>query len=239
MSMVQFNLLPDVKMQYVKVQRTQNLIVSISILVAAASLGIFILTFFTANVVQKKQLSDASKDVAKYTKELRSKPNVERIVTVQNQLKALVPLHQQKHITSRLFSYLPALTPVTVQVTDLSIDFTTNTILISGTSNSQQSINTFIDSMKFTTYKIGKDGEPQKAFSNVLETSFTLDENGGKADFTISTQFAPDLFSNNLGGEQPILIVPKLTTTRSVVEDPANSLFNGSIKPSNNNQGSN
>lgn len=238
MSTVQFNLLPDVKMEYVKAQRTQNLVVSVSILVAAASLGIFLLTLFVADVVQKKQLSDSAKDLKTYTAQLKDKPNVERIVTVQNQLKSLVQLHQAKHISSRLFAYLPSLTPTNVQISDIKIDYAANTIEITGTSDSQQSINTFIDSLKFTTYKLGQDGDSKNAFSNVLETSFSIDNNGGGASFTITAEFQPDLFSNSAAGEEPILIVPKGVSTRSVLEDPANQLFNGSIK-SNQKQGGN
>ncbi len=238
MSSVQFNLLPDVKLEYVKAQRMQNLIVSVSILVAAVSFGLFILTLFTADVVQKKQLSDSAKDLKSYTSELKAKPNVEKIVTVQNQLASLVPLHQSKHITSRLFTYLPALTPTTVQISDLSLDHSTNTAQITGSSDSQQSINTFIDSLKFTTVKVGSSNESKKAFSNVLETEFSIDTAGKGANFTITAQYDPDLFSNNLNGQQPALTVPKLTSTRSVIEDPANLLFNGSIAPPKEKKGS-
>jgi Tfp pilus assembly protein PilN len=239
MSSVQFNLLPDIKMQYVKAQKTQGLVITIFTLTAVASLVIFVLTLFTADIVQKKQLTDAQKNLKDYTSQLKAKPNVERIVTVQNQLQALVALHQNKHVTSRLFTYLPSLTPTNVQISELSLAYASadsstapNTVLITGTSDSQQSINTFIDTLKFTTYSVGSSIKDKNAFSNVLETSFSLDADNGGANYTISAEFDPMLFSNNLGGEIPKLTVPHLTSTRSSLGDPSNPLLNGSIKSS-------
>lgn len=224
MSKVQFNLLPDVKMQLVAAQRKRNLVISLAFLVSGIAFVIFLIMLITVDVVQKKQLSNADKSFANYSKQLASTPNVAEVLTVQNQLQTLIGLHQQKHVASRLFTYLPQVTPTNVHISQFSIDFGQNTMQISGTAASQQATNTFIDTLKFTTYKVNKQDQAQTAFLSVVETSFGASSNG--ATYSLTIQFDPTLFSNNLGGKTPVLTVPKQTTTRSVLDDPAN-LFNG------------
>jgi Tfp pilus assembly protein PilN len=223
MSKVQFNLLPDVKMQLVAAQRKRNLVISLALLVSAVAFTIFLIMLVTVDVVQKKQLSNADKSFAKYSKQLASTPNVAQVLTVQNQLQALVGLHQQKHVASRLFTYLPQITPTDAHISQFSIDFSKNTMEISGTADSQQATNTFIDTLKFTTYKVNDKDQAVSAFPSVVETSFGVTTGG--ASYSLTIQFDPILFSNNLGGKTPALTVPKKTTTRSVMDNPAN-LFN-------------
>lgn len=223
MSKVQFNLLPDVKMQLVAAQRKRNLVIGLAFIASAVAFVIFLVMLITVNVVQKKQLSNADKSLADYSKQLASTPNVAQVLTVQNQLKTLVSLHQQKHVASRLFTYLPQVTPTDVHINQFSIDFSQNTMQISGTADSQQATNTFIDTLKFTTYKVNDQDQAISAFPSVVETSFgtgTTDTPG--VTFSLTVQFDPVLFSNNLGGKTPVLIVPKKTTTRSVLDNPAN-----------------
>lgn len=234
MSTLEFNLLPDVKMAYVKAARTRNLVLMVSALVSGVALVLLIIVFFGVDIVQKKQLSDAKKSIASYTSQLKAIPNVNKIVTVQNQLQSLVSLHQSKHISSRLFTYLPAVTPTKAHVSSIKLDFTANTMEISGTADGHQTINTFIDTLKFTTFKIGNDSSTKSAFPAVLETAFSLDNTQASASYTISATFDQALFANAADGQAPTLVVPTLTSTRSVVEDPANTLFNGSIKPTDN-----
>jgi Tfp pilus assembly protein PilN len=224
MSKVQFNLLPDVKMQFVAAERKRNLVISLAFLVSAVTFVVFLVMVVMVDVVQKKQLSNADKSFANYSKQLAAIPNVSQVLTVQNQLQALVGLHQQKHVASRLFTYLPQVTPTDVYISQFSIDFGQNSIQISGTAASQQATNTLIDTLKFTTYKINDQDQAKSAFPTVVETSFGASSAG--ASYSLTVQFDPILFSNNLGGKTPVLTVPKQTTTRSVLDDPSN-LFSG------------
>jgi Tfp pilus assembly protein PilN len=220
---LQFNLLPDVKQEYLKAQHTKRTIIASSIV--ASSIGFFILLLMLTNVyiINKKQLKDADKDIANYSRQLQSIPNLDKILTVQNQLKALSSLHQSKHISSRLYEFLPQLTPVKVSMGKVDVDFSTNTMQIQGTTDNHKSINTFIDTLKFTTYKLDGTDTGKKAFPYVLEKQFTLGEKN--ATYALEIQFDPALFSNQ---QKAALKVPSgLSTTRSVINDPSNPLFNG------------
>ncbi len=230
MTKVQLNLLPDVKLRHVQATRRRNLIISISAIVTGAALAIFLVMLLTVYGVQKKQLSDSAKQITAANAKINQTNSLSQILTVQNQLQSLNSLHHSKHIASRIFTYLPQVTPTQVNMGSLSIDISSNTINISGTADSQKTVNTFIDTLKFTTYSVGSDTTKKAAFSAVTETGFSIGT--GNVSYSISAQFDPALFSSDLldssGHIQvPTLNVPSLTTTRSVLDDPGNVLFNG------------
>ena len=224
MSMVQFNLLPDVKLRYIRTQATQKLVYSISFALAMISLAAFAVIFLYVDVLQKKTMSNADNDVKKYTNELREIADLDKILTIQNQLNALVGLHQSKHIVSRLYTYLPELTPANLNIGKLTVDFSASTLLMSGTADSLQTVNTFVDTMKFTTYSLPNQENSQKAFSSVILSTFGKEEK--KATYSISVTFDPNLFANS---GSPILVVPKEYTTRSVIGVPGSEIFNGRV----------
>lgn len=220
---VQFNLLPDVKQAYIKAQRTKNTISAIAVITAIVSAVIFVLMLSVVYGVNRVQLANADKDINNYKTQLNNIPDLNKVLTVQNQLGTILTLHQNKHVSSRLFDYLPQVTPTNIKMGRLDIDFTANTMQINGTSDSQKSINTFIDTLKFTTYKIDGQDSNKKAFPSVVESSFGLDQKG--ANYGLTVQFDPALFANN---QKVTLNVPSgLATTRSVLADPGNVLFNG------------
>lgn len=215
MSRIQFNLLPDVKQEFIKAQRLRNLVITISFLIAGASLAIFILLFVSVELVQKKQINDSQNSINSSTKKLKNIPGIEDALVVQNQLHSLVGLHKNKHITSRLFTYLPQITPANLNITKLDIDYATNAMNITGTADTHSTVNGFIDTLKFTTYKIGSADTAHKAFTNVVESSFGI--NSSNVTFSLTTQFDPKLFTNGLTDssgkpQAPQLSVPSLST---------------------------
>jgi Tfp pilus assembly protein PilN len=194
MSKVQFNLLPDIKLEYNRTQHLKNTVMTIATLLTGASLALMILLFVTVNVVQKKQLSDSAKDVDSASQQLKNVPQIDQIITVQNQLTTLVELHQTKHITSRIFDFLPKLTPPNLTINKLDMDLKKNTMSISGKAGAQSSVNAFVDALKFANYKLGG-GDKTKAFSSVVESAFTI--NQSNIAYTINLQFDPALFQNS------------------------------------------
>ena len=234
MSRLQFNLLPDVKVNYLKARKTQKLVTTNAILITIASFALFLIMVFTVYIVQKKQLSDADKEIARYSQQLEGVDKLNEVLTVQNQLKSLGELHSKKHISSRVFSYLPQVTPSNAKVGNLAIDFTTGIMQIDGTADSQHTVNTFIDTLKFTNFKTAGNDQEQKAFPSVIQNSFAITATG--VSYAITVKFDPALFENTIA--PPQLIVPQLTTTRSVLSDPNNTLFNGQVggQPSNQQQ---
>ena len=191
--MLQFNLLPDVKLEYVKTQRTKRLLTSLSILVSLVSIGVLLLAFVTVDVVQKKSLRDENNDIARYSSKLKSIPNLDKILTVQNQLGTLTGLHDQKPVASRLFSYLAQVTPSQAVLNNLQVDFTQNTMSIGGTAPTLDMVSTYTDTLKATLYKTADGGQSTHAFSSVVLSSFGRGDQG--ASFTINLSFDPAIFN--------------------------------------------
>ena len=238
---LQFNLLPDVKQEYLKTRRTKRTIITASIVASAISVFILMIMLTTVYVVNKKQLSKANDDIKKYSAQLKEVKNLDRILTVQNQLKSLQSIHQGKHKISRIYTFLPQLTPANLCLSGVDVSLEGNTMEIKGDSDSQKTINTFIDTLKFTKYKLDGTDSGKYAFPSVIEKQFNIDSGSGSqaqkcnnvpaiATFGISVEFDTALFSNS---QQVDLKVPTgLVTTRSVLDDPSN-LFNGATPPSN------
>ena len=226
MASVQFNLLPDVKLEYIKTQRSKHLVMTVATVAAGAAIVIFLLVFLTVEGVQKKQLNDSSKDITAASNQLKGISNLTQILTVQNQLSTLSSLHHQDTSSSRLFGYLPQLTPVNAHIGSITVDFTANALTINGTADSQTTVNTFIDTLKLTNYKVGAQDSNHQAFTSVVESSFSI--TSGTVDYGLTMNFDPVLFSNDVAST-PQLVVPKLSTTQSV--DSSGTLFNGQTGP--------
>jgi hypothetical protein len=212
--MMQLNLLPDVKLEYLKVRRTQRLTVTICMILIIASLAILVLLIGTVDVVQKKSLRDLDKDVSKYTTQLQNTPNLDKILTVQNQLQALTQLHDQKPAVTRLFTYLTQLTPTAAHISQLNVDFTNDTISINGSADAANVVNTFADTLKFATYSVS--GSSKNAFSDVVISQYN--RNSAGATYTITASFDPAIFdgTNNVKS----LTLNTQITTRSILEQP-------------------
>ena len=228
MRRVPFNLLPDVKLQFDKAKRIQDLVFRVAVIASTASLALFLLMLAMVDVVQKSQLNNAAKAEDTTSSQLRNIPNLGQIITIQNQLQTLVSLHQAKHVSSRIFTYLPQVTPSNASIGKLDMDLAGNTMSISGNADSQKTVNTFIDTLKVTTYKVGNEGNAHPAFSSVVESAFAI--NPTNVSYTLNISFDPQLFANNLLDNQghpqePKLSVPKLTTTKSGVNDANNPIF--------------
>jgi Tfp pilus assembly protein PilN len=237
---LQFNLLPDVKQEYLKTKRTKRTVITASIVASAIALFILLFAVTTVYVINKKQLADADSNIKKYSNELQSIKNLDKILTIQNQLKSIQTQHQSKHKMSRIYTYLPQVTPAHVCISQLSIDSASSVMSFQGSSDSQKSINTFVDTLKFTKYKAAgnKDAASQNAFPSVTETQFGISTSAtntstnttkcqgvaAPAGYQLSVKFDPALFANASVVE---LKVPQgLVTTRSVINDPSN-IFNG------------
>jgi hypothetical protein len=215
--MVQFNLLPDIKIQYIKARRQKHLVVLISMVTIIASLVALAILITFVFVVQKKSISDLSRDINTAGQELSSTPDLTKMLTVQNQLRALPELHGDKAMASKLFDYISQSTPAAASISRLNVDFALQTMSISGSAETLEVINVFADTLKFTTYHTESAPKDEKqAFSSVVLSSFGRDSQG--AAYTITLSFDPAIFSE---AEEIKLTVPNKVTTRSQTEQPA------------------
>lgn len=208
--MMQLNLLPDVKLKYLKAVRTKRLTISVSVIASAAALFILIVLLATVYIFQRKSLNDVNNDIATYTQKVQSTPHLNQMLTVQNQLKSLPSLHDQKPVATRLFDYVKQLTPAKDSITDLQVDFTADTMSIQGSAPSLDNVNTFVDTLKYTKYQVDGDSSTEAAaFSNVVLSQFSTTSKN--TDFTITLSYDPAIFDSTKNVQ---LNVPNIVTTR-------------------------
>lgn len=236
--MIQFNLLPDVKLEFIKAQRKKRTIISIAVLVAGVSLGIFVLSFMAVNVAQKQHLGNLQKDIDKSNRTLKENDNLAKIVTIQNQLKSLPGIHAQKPVVSRVFGYIQQVTPEKASVSSLKINYVDQTIEIEGSADSLVTVNTFADTLKFTNYTaapaVSADeqnaqtelaaSDPKLAFNSVVLDTFTVVSEGTVTDatkqttFVIKLKFDPTIFG--VDNVINLLVEKSRVTTRSETQKP-------------------
>ncbi|SRR5581483_6842772 len=192
--MIQFNLLPDVKQEYIKTQRIKRLVMTVSFVASAASLFILLVLLSSVYLVQRKSIHDLNNDIASTNTTFRGIANIGDILTVQSQLNSLSGLHAQEPNASRLFGYLAQLTPQQATISDLKADFAQHTMSISGNAPGLDVVNTFIDGLKFTDYTVSGQNGAKPAFSTVVLASFS--RNQQTATYTITLGFDPTIFDN-------------------------------------------
>lgn len=228
--MTQLNLLPDVKLQYLRATRNKRLVMGISALVIVASVGILLLLVTIVYGFQKTNLSHLNNDISIYNNQLKQTADLDKILTIQNQLTALTNLHESKPAVTRLYDYLKQVTPSAASITQLDVDFSAFTMTITGTAPSLDMANTYIDTLKFTTYQKMVDSKPDgnsaKAFSQVVLSSFSRSNNG--AAYTITLSYDKAIFD---GSNAIQLTVPHIISTRSLTEQPTD-LFKNAPSPS-------
>lgn len=214
--MTQFNLLPDIKLEYLKAQRNRRLVIAVSGVVAGVSI-IAAGLLFTLTAVQKSQINNLNNDIQKQDHSLVGQKNLNDILTIQNQIHTLSQLHQQEPNAADLVTYLNQTIPTSASLSTFTIDFNADTINMSGSADSLATVNQLVDSLEFATYSINGSGS-NAAFSNVLLTSFGVQPNSTAASFSISLSFDPTLFNNT---ENIKLTVPSKVTTRSELGQPS------------------
>lgn len=221
--MIQFNLLPDVKIEYLRARRQKHLVVLVSTVTIIASVAIFVILVGIVFGLQKKTIADLSRDIDAAANQLEATPDLTKMLTVQNQLGALTELHEQKPVVARLFTYIAQATPNEVTISKLNVDFEQETMTIDGEAQSLEVINKYVDTLKFAKYTTKSAPDDQReAFSSVVLSSFGRDTEG--ASYTITFVFDPVIFSEQ---EEVTLTVPNIITTRSQTEQPK-ALFNDS-----------
>lgn len=234
--MIQLNLLPDLKKEFIKSQKTKGVVISTSILVTIGAVGLSVLLFIYVTFLQQLQINLATDDIKQKEKQLSSVTDISKYLTVQAQLAALPDLHNGKGSYSRLFDFLGIINPGApnnASLSNLQLSTLDKTIIVNGTTASFESLNVFVDTLKHAeiTYKKNGQGDPitEKMFAQALVQTSGLAHVGSNniVSFSIKTIYNPSIFdvqNTNVAAK-----VPNITTTQSVTQSPR-QLFNGAAQ---------
>lgn len=224
--MIQFNLLPDIKLQYVKARKTKRTVILISSMIAVISLSIFAVLFVNVNFFQQAHLKNLKSDISSSKKELMKIDDLSKILTVQSQLNSLPGLHEKKPAAIRLLGFIQQVTPANSSISQLSTNFTDKTMKIEGSADSLATVNTFVDTLKFTDFSVEGEDQPsddsKKAFSDVVLSTFAVNsanqsDKNKVVSYTITLKYSEEIF---MGDKNVSLVVANKITTRSETEKP-------------------
>lgn len=202
--MIEINLIPDVKQELIKAQRTRFSVITVAMFVGIGSVVVVVLLAMNVFGVQALRDSSADKSIAQGIKELKAVKDLPETLTIQNQLTKISKINSEKNINSRVFDLLGAIIPPepnNIQISSVSVDSGTRIIVIDGQApNSYSAVEVFKKTIKgsMLRYTIGE-GKPKdiKLASNISlgETSYGADKTGAKVlRFKLSFDYAPELF---------------------------------------------
>lgn len=230
--MIQLNLLPEIKREYLKARRVQNRVISISILISVVSLGLVALAGFWVYAVQNIHKAALTSGIEKKSKELKSIPDINKYVTIQNQLGSISGLHSNKIIMSRVLDVMAKLNPKApnnVRISNLEVDSEASTMLITGETDTFTGLETFRDTLKNASLVYTPVGDEASATERLFEPAniVVISQGLGKAQegektiviFKLSAQYNPLLLardSNNIA-----IQVPDKETTQSKQDSPS------------------
>ena len=203
--MIEINLVPDVKQELIKAERTRSTVITISILIGVISIAIVALLAFYVFMVQGVRSTLADNAIKDGSEQLASVEDLSKTLTIQNQLTKISILNSDKKIDSRIFDLLTAIVPPApndIQISTLSVDSSTNLITIDGqASNSYAAVEVFKKTIEGAQVKYtdSNNAEQEVTLASDISTSNTSygeDSSGTKVlRFTLSFVYADELFS--------------------------------------------
>lgn len=201
--MIQINLLPDVKREYLRSQQMKHLFIVGAVLVSMAAIALLVLLFLYVQVWQPTFRTKVQKDIDTSISDIKAKDDAVKMVTVQGVLQQITGLQDKKQISSKAFDYLKSFTPRDVAYDKVSIDLTTMQLSLSGNTTSYQSANVLANNLKSAQFTYTKNDVPQtiKPFDQIVFKSLsqaTQSSNNRPVSFQIDMTFKPDIFAQDI-----------------------------------------
>ncbi|TAH33600.1 hypothetical protein EYC58_00510 [Candidatus Saccharibacteria bacterium] len=229
--MIQLNLLPDVKKEFLRAQSARRKTIAISILVTIIAAGLTAVVAIYVYAVQNGIKYLQTEDIKSKSSELSSVKDIDKYLTIQNQLAQLSSLHGNKNNFSRLIDFLPRLNPAPPQnivLSNLDVDTTNTTINFKGRVSDYGALTTFKDTLTnatFTHMHNGENVEATKLFSKVTIDSALYEKTSTSSGVTFAITVVYDSAVFKQENTNVVVTVPNKETTGSVVGSPA--IFGG------------
>ena len=236
--MIEINLLPNVKRELLKTRAMRNRVISISFLVGGASIAAVVVlalilgSQIAAEAVQSGVIKDRND-------KLMAVEDLNKVVTIQNQLTKINEQHSRKKINSRIFDVVTAVNPVApnnVSFSDIKVNPESKTITLEGSAvNGYSALETLKKTILNTKVQT-TDGDKSSEVSLTKEikdgdTSFGENSEGKKVlQFSFSFEYAEELLAPANDGTVSVLTPTgkvDVTDSRQGIPD---SLFKSNSK---------
>lgn len=234
--MIEINLLPDVKLEFIKAQRIRSKVILSSLIIGVTSVAIVVSLVIYVFGVQSLRGIAADKAIDQKSAKLSTIDDLPKILTIQNQLAKMSELNSDKKMDSRVFDLIKVIIPPApnnVQISDMVVNPENTTITINGQAkNSYEALEVFKKIIEGAMVKYTDSNKENKevvlaSSINTGNSSYGEDSSGQKVlRFTLSFVYAPELFSQETkntvvhivnGGNvtDSYLSIPKIFTDRA------------------------
>lgn len=208
--MIEVNLIPDIKREYLRTRMLRNSVIAISVLVGGIAIAI---TIVLGMVAGGQLIAEGVKDndIKKQEKALLSVSDLDKTVTLQNQLEVISKTHGEKNVDSRLFSVISAINPAEqgyARISNLKYDTSEKTINIEGWTESHVSLEAFKKTILNTKIHYSKAGDTvtELLTDEIISdpSSFGLNSEGRRVlRFSFSFTYPDGLF---MSSDEPVVV---------------------------------
>ena len=241
--MIELNLLPDVKREFIKAQKTRNKVISGSILLMLGVGGALAVLAFFAFGAQQVHQRILDGQISERSQKLNDQKDLENYLTIQNQLAKLPELHSAKGTYSRLFDYLIKVNPAApdnVNISKLTLDATSKTLAIEGFADNYRSLNVFQKTLESAelVYRQSDAEVREVLFPSVVMSQVGVGEKQSSTgatrqvtSFTAVLTFTDKAFASDI--TSPDVQVPNKNITNSDAVNTAPKTFESNPEGSN------
>jgi len=236
--MIEINLLPNVKRELLKTRAMRNRVISISFLVGGASIAaVVVLALILGSQIAGEAVQNGV--IKDRNDKLMAVEDLNKVVTIQNQLTKINEQHSRKKINSRIFDVVTAVNPVVpnnVSFSDIKVNPESKTITLEGSAvNGYSALETLKKTILNTKVQT-TDGDKSSEVSLTKEikdgdTSFGENSEGKKVlQFSFSFEYAEELLAPANNGTVSVLTPTgkvDVTDSRQGIPD---SLFKSNSK---------
>ena len=218
--MIQINLVPEVKLDLIKAQRHRRMIISGVTIAIIAAVSITALLGIYVFAIQKLQIKSGAKSITDSHRKFIEIEDINKSVTIANQIANIDKTHESKNMTSRIFDVLAVAsskgTDNSVSATTIDLDTERKTITITGQTDvlGFEAADVFrknMEAMKVYYVPMNQDGTYNKSdttgeefilASEVNLSDLSLGRNGAdgqqRVTFKLSIVYDDRLFSSQI-----------------------------------------
>ncbi len=208
--MIQINLVPDVKQEYIRAKILRNSVISVSILIGIGVVGLaVVLGVVLGGQLVAESIQDNS--IKTESAKLMSVKDLDKTVTIQQQLDKIDEQQNSKLITSRLFDTILAINPQApndIKVISLKVNPEEKKITLEGSAaNGYIALETFKKTLTNTYIQSGSEGEKIALAQDIVagDTGFGENAEGQRVlRFSFTFSYPDELF---LVSDKPLTVI--------------------------------
>jgi Tfp pilus assembly protein PilN len=191
----QINLLPEVRQAKLKAKRHRRLAAGLATAVIGFSL-ITVVVLALVSQAQKLRISQLSREIETRQNEIKTTPNLEKMLTTQQHLSSLPGLYSQRVFMTKFYNLLSGVSPRDLAFESLEID-AQNVMSVKGRARNYNIASKFAKALEASNLTLGDKANPNNSahFSEVTLGTVSA-EDDGKVVFELKAKIATEVTSD-------------------------------------------